>query len=250
MPITPAPDYDRSFLASPLAARADVCARQILNILTGGHPTADAPYSLNEIKLAYGQIQQEMQGEIVRLNAERLYKDALERVVYEKAQYHEDLDYIYKLGGTSDDHIVTLLDWPVLLDPAQQQYYSVLPDSYVNVRRYQNLPGEEQVKSVEPMLMKERRKRRYIPLAAGQERLVTGLQGNFGYYRKGANLWYYGEVLDKTLKIDFTLRPTRDQLPLPGLLQDAQDDMIIPRVVAMLMRKVTEDKIPDNKADD
>lgn len=241
------PDY--SFLAQPLAARLDILTAQVHRILSGGPPTADSPYDKREIKLLCGQVLVSMQGEIDRLNTERLYKDALERVAYDKAQYHEDLDYIYKLGGTSDDHIVTLDEWPVLLDP-YGVYYSLLPDAYVNVKRYQNLPGEEQVKSVEPVQLLDRRRRRYLPLAAGQQRLLDDLQGNFGYYRVGPRLEYYCEpgvtMPDTTVKIDFVLRPNRNQLPLPGLLQDAMDDMIIPKVVAQLLRKAPHDDKNDN----
>ena len=241
------PDY--SFLAQPLAARLDILAAQVHRILSGGPPTADSPYDKREIKLMCSDVLVSMQGEIDRLNAERLYKDALERVAYDKAQYHEDLDYIYKLGGTSDDHIVVLTEWPVFLD-AYGVYYSLLPDSYVNVKRYQNLPGEEQVKSVEPMRLIDRRRRRYLPLAAGQQRLVVDLQGNFGYYRVGPRLEYYCEpsvaMPDATVKIEFVLRPERNQLPSPGLLQAAQDDMVIAKVVPMLLRKAPHDDKNDN----
>lgn len=246
--LTPAPDYDRSFIANPGTDRADVVSAQIHRILAGGAVSADTPYDRREIKLLYLQSKQALQGEIDRLNAERKYKDAEERARFAKEQYFSDMEYIYKYGGTSDDHLISLLDWPVSFDVAQGVYYSLLPDSYVNVSRYRLLPGEEQVKAVQPMLLRERRKRRFIPLAKGQERLVVGLQGNLGYWREGATLYYYGEVVDKTVKIDFVLRPERDQLPSPGLLQDAQDDVIIAKVVGALMRRQAEDKTNDNNA--
>jgi hypothetical protein len=226
-----------------------VAARQILNILTGGQPTADAAISLVECKLAYVQVRQSMQGEIDRLNSERLYKDAEERRAFDKAEYLTDLEAIYKLGGTSDDHIVTLTDWPVLYDERQELYYSVLPDNYVNAKKYQNLPGEEQIRSVEPMRYAERRLRSYRVLAAGERRLLRGLQGHIAAEREGARILYYPElgqkVVDKTLLIKFVLRPVRDQLPAPGLLLDAQDDMIIPKAVALLTRRAPVDSKND-----
>ena len=246
----PTPSY--AFLAQPTAGRIDILAAQVHRILSGGTPTADSPYDRREIKLACEQALASIQGEIDRLNTERVYKDAVDRMAFDKARYFENMDAIYKYGGTGDDHIVTLTDWPVSYDAAQGLSYSLLPESYLNVKRYQNLPGEEQVRSVEPMLWGQRQKRRYIPLAAGQERLVAGLEGNFGFYRKGVRLYYYtppGVAMpDKVVKIEFTLRPLADGLPSPGLLQAAQDDMVIAKVVPALVRKVAEDKVNDNNA--
>lgn len=247
MPTT-APDYSRSYLSTPGLSREDLAVRMIHRILSGGAISADTPYDPREIRASYLMVRQDMQGEIDRLNAERKYKDAEERARFSKEQYFQDMDFIYKFGGTSDDHIISLLDWPVSFDASQSVYYSLLPDSYVNVARYRLLPGEEQVKAIQPMLMKDRRKRRFIPLAKGQERLIEGLQGNYGFWREGPKLLYYGEVPDKTLKIDYVLRPERDQLPSPGLLQDAQDDVIIAKVVGTLMRRQAEDKTNDNNA--
>lgn len=249
----PATQPTYTYLAQPTAERLDILAAQVHRILAGGNPTVDSPYDRREIILACEQVLVSMQGEIERLNKERKYKDAVDRLAYDKAQYFEDLDAIYKFGGTSDAHIVTLTDWPVLVDAAQELSYSLLPESFLNVKRYQNLPGEEdQVQTVEPMKWAERLKRRYIPLSAAQARLITSLQGHYGFYRKGERLYYYTPkgcpMLDKTLKIEFVLRPVRDQLPEPGLLQDAQDDMVIPKVVAMIMRKGLEDKKNDNNA--
>ncbi|GAC1368620.1 MAG: hypothetical protein NVS3B25_21320 [Hymenobacter sp.] len=192
-----------------------------------------------------------MQGEINRLNQERRYKDAVDREAFDKARYFHDMEAIYKYGGTNDDHIVTLEDWPVTTD-ANGYAYSLLPDSYVNIRRYQVLPGEEQVRAVEPMKRVDTLRRRYVPLSSGQHLLVGGLQGNYGFYREGAKLLYYtpnnGPMPDATVRLKFVLRPLALGLPDPGLLQDAQDDMVIPKAVALLMRKVAEDKINDGSS--
>ena len=240
-----------AYLSTPTTARLDILASQVHRILAGGNPTADSPYDRREIKLAIEQTIVSMQGEITRLNQERLYKDGIERVEFDRKQYFEDMDAIYKYGGTSDDHIVTLEDWPVTTD-TNGYSYSLLPDSYVNLKRYQNLPGEEQIRAVEPMRRQDTFKRRYIPLSNGQQALVQGLQGNYGFYREGVRLYYYTPlgtaIPDATLRIKFVLRPVRNELPVPGLLVDAQDDMVIAKVVPMLMRKVAEDKINDNNA--
>lgn len=247
----PSPQPTYAYLAKPTAARLDILAAQVHRILAGGTPTADSPYDRREIKLVCEQVLVSLQGEITRLNTERLYKDAVDRVAFEKAQYFHDMEAIYKYGGTADDHLVTLEDWPVKTD-ANGYAYSLLPDSYVNIRRYQVLPGEEQVRAVEPMKRQDTFKRRYIPLANGQQALVSGLQGNFGFYREGAKLLYYAPqgcaIPDLTVRIKFVLRPTRDTLPTPGLLQDAQDDMVIAKAVPLLMRKVAEDKVNDNNS--
>jgi hypothetical protein len=248
MPATPAPDYDRSYLAAPTAERADVVAWQIFRILTGGQPVADSPYDIREIKLLYSQVMQEMQGEVNRLNAERLYKDTIERTAFDKAQYFDDMKAIYEYGGTSDDHLVTVYNWPVLFDANQGVYYSLLPEGWLNLKRYRQLPGEEIPRSVTPMKVQDRRKRRYIPLQGGQQNLVEGLQGNLGYYIAGATgeriEYYYDPEIDfpdTQVKIERILRPDRDTLPTPGLMQDAQDDMAIPKVVALIMRKAPAD---------
>ena len=250
---TPAPDYDRSYLANPTAARADVVAWQVYRILTGGLPVAESPYDIREIKLLYAQVIQEMQGEINRLNAERLYKDAIDRTAYDKAQYFEDMEAIYKYGGSNDAHLVTVYNWPVLYDADQQVYYSLLPQGWLNIKRYRNLPGEEIPFSVQPMKLVDRRQRRYIPLQHGQESLITGLQGNLGYTRAGATaerIEYFcdpeRDFPDTLVKIEQILRPDRDTLPTPGLMQDAQDDMAIVKVVALIQRKAPADMKNDN----
>lgn len=248
-PVAGQPTY--AYIAKPATDRLEILTWEVHRILVGGTPTADSPYAHQYIKLAVEQVLVSMQGEIDRLNTERLYKDAIDREAFAKAQFFHDMEAIYKYGGTSDDHIVTLENWPVTTD-ANGYSYSLLPDSYVNIRRYQVLPGEEQVRAVEPMKRGDTFKRRYVPLANGQQHLVTGLQGNYGFYREGGKLYYYapaGQAIpDKEVRIKFILRPSRFALPEPGLLQDAQDDMAIAKVVPMLMRKVAEDKVNDNNS--
>lgn len=240
-----------AYIAKPATGRLEILTWEVHRILVGGTPTADSPYAHQYIKLAVEQVMVSMQGEIDRLNKERLYKDAIERTEFDRKQYFEDMDAIYKYGGTSDDHIVTLEDWPVTTD-ANGYAYSLLPDSYLNLKRYQNLPGEEQVRAVEPMKRVDTYKRRYLPLSNGQQAIIEGLQGNYGFYREGSKLLYYTPpgcpMPDQTVRIKFTLRPLRDTLPTPGLLQDAQDDMIIAKAVPMLMRKVAEDKTNDGNS--
>ena len=260
MPNTPAstqPTY--AYLAKPTAARLDILADQCLRILCGGNVTADAPWDRREVKLLCEQTLVSLQGEIDRLNTERVYKDAIDREAFAKAQYFNDMEAIYKYGGTSDDHIVTLEDWPVFTD-ANGYAYALLPDSYVNIKRDQVLPGEEQVRAVEPMRRVDTAKRRYVPLSNGQHHLISDgggfyydeprKSGILAYYREGPKLLFrlpLGVAMpDEKVRIKFTLRPERDQLPSPGLLQDAQDDMVIPKVVGLLMRKGPEDKVNDN----
>ena len=258
MPNTPPsaqPTY--AYLAKPTAGRLDILADQCLRILSGGNVTADSPWDRREVKLLCEQTLVSLQGEIDRLNTERKYKDAVDREAFGKAQYFHDLEAIYKYGGTSDDHVVTLLNWPVHYDADQQVYYSLLPEGWLNLARYRNLPGEEVPRSVEAMKMSDRRRpgRRYIPLQKGQERIIEGLQGNLGFYlggTTGERIEFYcdpeRDFPDTVVKIERVLRPERDVLPSPGLLQDAQDDMVIPKVVATLMRKGQEDKANDSNA--
>lgn len=241
-----------SYLANPGADRLDILAAEVHRILAGGNVSADSPYDRREIKLVVEQVLISLQGEIDRQNADITRRAAMEDLAAYTKQYYEDMDAIYKFGGTSDDHIVTLTNWPVNFDAAQGIYYSTLPASFLNLDRYQMLPGEEQPKSVAPMLLKDRWKRRYIPLSAGQQRLIQGLQGNFGFYRKGDRIEYYSTpgvaVPDKEVLIEQVLRPKRASLPDPGLLQEAQDDMVVIKAVALVQRKAVEDKKNDNNA--
>jgi hypothetical protein len=245
------------FLANPNAARFDLLTAQALRILTGGDPTADSPYDKREVRLSIEQHAKSLQAAIDTANTDRTRAAYIENQAFLKSEYFSDLDALHKFGGTSEAFIRTFRNWPVLTDADTGEKYLQLPDEFAKKPRYTNLPGEESVRNVEPVKLMDRYKRRYVMLAAGQYTLLLrggiGLQGNYGVERHGDRLILCAEhgqapTPDTTVNWEAVDRPLRDGLLAPGVIADAQDTAIIAATVADLMRRVQEDKINDNVA--
>lgn len=251
------PDPQYPFLANPTAARFDLLTAQVLRIMTGGDPTADSVYDKREVRLMVEQATTAQQAAIDTANKDKSRAATIENQAFQKAQYFEDMDALYKFGATAEAFIQTFRKWPVLTDADTGERYSLLPEPFVKIKRYQNLPGEEAVRSVEPVRLTDRHKRRYIPLNAGQYQLLSrggiGLEGNYGFYREGEKLFYVWQhgtppPPDTELQLSVVIRADRDGLVAPGLIADAQDVDIIARAVALLQRRAQEDKVNDNVA--
>lgn len=245
------------FLAQPSAARFDLLAAECLRILTGGDPTTDSVYDKREVRLMVEQYATSLQAAIDTANQDKTRAAYIENQAFLKSQYFEDLDALYKFGGTSEAFIRVFRNWPVLTDATTEEKYLLLPAEFANMDRYTNLPGEETVRNVEPVKLSDRFKRRYVPLNYGQYQLLTrggiGLEGNYGHYREGERLVLCNErgtspTPDETVNWSAVIRPSRGELLGPGLIADVQDTAIVAATVAGLQRKALEDKVNDNVA--
>lgn len=245
------------YLANPDAARFDLLTARALRILTGGDPTADSPYDKREVRLTVEQYARSLQAAIDTANKDKQRQAYLENQAFLKSQYFEDLDALYKYGGTSEAFVRVFRNWPVLLDRTTGEKYLQLPDEFANKPRYTSLPGEEMIRSVEPVKLADRYHRRYVSLNSGQfqmlQRAGFGLEGNYGAYREGDRVVLCNErgtapTPDTAVNWTAVMRPDRDGLLAAGVIADAQDTAIIAATVADLMRRVQEDKVNDNVA--
>lgn len=249
------PDPQYPFLANPSAARFDLLTAQVLRILTGGDPTADSPYDKREVRLAVEQVTTGLQAAIDTANTDKARLAYIENQNFQKSQYFEDLEALYKYGGSSEAFIRVFRNWPVLTDPDTGERYLQLPPEWANKPRYTNLPGEEMIRAVETVKVADRFRIRYVMLPTGQAAMLLrgniGLQGNYGAYREGDRVILCSErgtapTPDKTVNWQAVDRPSRDGLLAPGVIADAQDTAIIAAAVALLQRRAQEDHINDN----
>lgn len=245
------------FIADPDAPRLQILGSQVHRILAGGDVTADSQWGRREVMLALEEVRAARQGQIDQLNADILYKDAIARTEYYRKQYFEDLDALFKLGGTADAWIRTYT-LPVLTDSDRGLKYFELPAQFIAIRRYQNLPSEEGIRHVERVKWAANGNfaPRFIPTANGTHALFQstfrgGMQGNILVVREDDRGYLHPDsprvvIPDETLRVQFVLRPGRDELPAPGLIQDATDMDLVMGAVALLLKRGPEDKVSDN----
>ena len=258
---------DLSYLANPDAPRLERLGAQLHRRLAGGDVTADSPYTREEVMLALEEYRGFKQAEVNRLNFDRLQKYAVDAAEFARKQYYEDFEAIYKLGGTADQWTRSF-NLAVLQDQDRGLPYCLLPEQFVNIARYQNLPGEEGIRGVEYIQWSKNVAEPgmfpgFVPFPNGAARQFGGLyrgglQGNYGYFRDSdANstaadrLYIFKDfatrgIADKQLRITLIIRPTRDGLPQPGLLADVSDMDMVMGAEAILLRRGPEDRVSDN----
>ncbi|UYZ60100.1 hypothetical protein [Hymenobacter latericus] len=247
---------DYPFIARPETDRLDVLAAEVHRIVAGGNVSADSPVDRRECRLAVQHAYDARKQDVAKYNADRLQKDFTDRLAADKAIYFENLDAIYKFDGTADAWVQTWDNWPVHTND-DGEYYCLLPQEFVAIRRYQNLPGEELVRMAEPQKVVDRTRRQYLPLRHGQaaawQTLYGSMEGNYGFHREGDRLvltYALGSAPppDKVLRLQAVIRPKSDTLPEPGLLEAMNEEDILRRAVAIVTRTRAEDKINDNNA--
>ncbi|GAA4391869.1 hypothetical protein [Hymenobacter koreensis] len=253
-PIVAAPN-PYAFLAKPTADEDDILAAEVHRILSGGNPTADSPYDRREVRLAVLQARRDQQSEVDRYNADAERKATVENEAFARQQYFDDLDALYKFGGSNEEYLVPFPKWPVLTDPDTDEKYSLLPEVFTKLARHQNLPGEG-VYSVEPMKLVDRYQRTYIPIPTQLRATYQGghipLDGDYGFTWEGDRVYYVWSrgttpPPDAQVLLKVIIRATRDTLGEPGLRKLMQTD-IVAKAVALLQRRTPEDKTNDNNA--
>lgn len=245
------------FIANPDAPRLAILGAQVHRILAGGDVSADSQWGRRECMLAIEEVRAARQGEIDRLNIDIKRKGIIEGTEYYRKQYFEDLDAMYKLGGSADAWIRTYT-LPVFADTARGLKYFELPEQFINIRRYQNLPGEESIRHVERVLWHSNGNfaPRYICTNNGthalyQNLFAGGMQGNIMVVREDDRGYLIPDnalvqIKDDTLRVQLVLRPERDTLPDAGLIQDATDMDLVMGAVALLLKRGVQDLVSDN----
>lgn len=215
VPATQPGTADFAGISNPAANYFDVLAEQLHLMLSNGDPSDDSSYDLRELNLILRQADTQRNNAIRAINADKKRSAQIEQLKLDKESYFEDMKAYYEQGGTSEPFIVAFPDVALLLDGGRGQYYFILPDAFLAVGRYQNLPSEQHV-LVEAMLYKERFLRQFIPLTGNQNMQAMGLwpgglQGNTGYQREGKRVYLYPDpgtnVVDKKVLVKVVIRP-------------------------------------------
>lgn len=254
---------DLSYLTNPTADRLDRLGYQLRRRLAGGDVSADSPYTLQECMLALEEYRGKKQAEIELYNADRKVRFALEDQAYRKQQYFDDMEALYKYGGTADQWVKSF-NLTVFNDADRGLKYCLLPQQFVNTDRYQNLPAEEGVR-VERVKWAANLNfaPRFMPLPGGAAHMMAGLyrgglQGNYGYFRDSDGLgtasdrvYFYADptcpaITDTQLRLTMIIRPKRDGLGDPGLMYDVSDADMVMGAEQWLRNRGPEDKVSNN----
>ncbi|TGE29812.1 hypothetical protein [Hymenobacter metallicola] len=259
-PVVPAPALPYAFLGRPDAARDLILADQLHHWLVGGPPTADSPYTTRELRLWVQQARLWLDAEITRKNKEIEQADFVTRQKLERESFFDDVRAKSEFGETPERWMQTFI-LQVLTDPDTEEQYSELPEAFVNLRRYQNLPGEEGVYAV--MAVKEVDRRHtegtLVKLTPGQELLIDqtlpfGLFGRYGFRREGARIKYSRDrgmkpIAAAKLLAKLILRDSRlTTLPEAPLIAAAHDFEILKLAQQFALKRKAEDKLNDNNS--
>jgi len=262
MPTQPpvvAPGYVAPFVEPIAPARANVLAERLHRLLDGGTPRPDSKYQRRELLLHILSAYTAQQGEVLFRNAQALQQDYLLRQKMEKEWYFDDLRAQSELGGTVDEFIYPYVV-PVLVDTTTDRDYADLPEEFLTLKRYGNLPGES-IQDVQPLTRKDRLTMPFVPLRGSQESLLAGLfKGGLGgkltWSRRSTRVFFDHDPgcprasarFDQVELLLVMRRRKAGELPEPALLQAAQDFDILARAQKLALKVVPEDKINDNNA--
>ncbi len=188
--------YQYPYLSQPTGARFELLAEQLHRLLAGGDPSRDSPYHRAELRLLCEQAWETLEAERIRKNKEIRLNWEERQLKINKELHIDALRERFEMGGTADYYTRPFV-LQVLFDKQREIHYSLLPDDYVNLTRYERLPGEGIV-DVAPVKRSEQRQLLFVPLEGGQTGLFQGLlrgglQGNVAYYQEGPRLNYETE---------------------------------------------------------
>jgi len=250
------PIPNATFIANPAADRLDILGSQILRILTGGDPTADSQWGKRECMLALEEVRAKLQADRDRMNADLKRRGFIENTELYRKQYFEDLDALYKYGGTADAWIRTFT-LPVLFNKATGLSYFELPPVFLALDRYQVLPGEDSIRAVRRTLWHSNSiAPRYVCVSNGQASLLQnlyggGMQGNIMVMRQDTNGVFVPdnaliEITDKFVDADLVIRPKRDTVPDYGFFGAVDDAEMVQGATNLLLKRGIQDQVSDN----
>lgn len=246
------------FLGKPDADRDLIVADQLHHRLVGGPPSADSPYSMRELRLYVQQAREYLEALRVQKNKELLQADFVTRQKLEKDSWVDDVQ-AREAGAVPDEWIQTFTV-PVLFDEETQEQYCEIPEAFLNLRRYQNLPAEEGITRVQHVTVFDRRAEPgIIKVPSGMETLLDaglpcGLLGNYGHRQEGNKLRLVRDrgmkkISQKELLLSGIVRGSRvSNLPEAPLKLAIDDWEVLNAAVAIAQRAKKEDKIQDQNS--
>lgn len=201
-----------------------VIAEQARNILTGGSPTRDTNFEMQDLV----QYARELLADIVKANLFQNKQDGL-----------SDIDGSF---------IFTFNNIPVQFDSGNGLFFSEVPSTYVA------LPNEAGIDSISLPQGQTRNfikvQRNFLTLSNGL--LINDLEGNYGYWSEGKYVYYVVNRLPVPKKVTMKLAAGMDgiedttQILLPLDAQLGLVDKIVARFQTEL--QIPADKNNDNRA--
>lgn len=255
-PADAAPRYP--FLGIPDASRDAIVADQLHHRLVGGPPSADSPYSKRELRLYVQQAREFLEALRVQKNKELMQADFVTRQRLEKESWVDDVQA--REAGAVPDEWIQSFTVPVLCDEQTQEQYCDIPEAFLNLRRYQNLPGEEGITRVQHVTVQDRRQEPgIIKVPTGMETLLDaglpcGLLGNHGHRQEGSKVRLVRDrgmkkISQKFLLLSGIVRGSRvSDLPEAPLKLAIDDWEVLNAAVAIAQRQAKEDKNQDQSS--
>lgn len=251
-----------AFIGIPSAERDTVLADQLELMLTGGNPSDDSPYDIRFVQLCVQESRIGLQNEIDQLNERIRQEDFVLRQKLEKDSYFDDLR-ARREDEASADRWIQAFRIKLLLDVERDEQYFLLPQAFVQLRRYQNLPGEEGVRDIEALRRTDRGKYPFVYVPNGIDVLSAGvyaggLQGNWGFYYEQYNGEHRVYLIPPTrlsakIPDDFPLRgrvvvreSRLTSLPTAPLRRAASDWEILRRALDLALLRTKPDLTNDN----
>jgi hypothetical protein len=234
-----------------------IMAEDLCRLAAGGDPSDDDELDPRQAELICRNAADALNAKITSTNANIRRQAFLEQLKLDKESYFEDLKAYYEQGGTSEPYIVAFPNTPVIFDKDREQWFIPLPAKFVDLPRYVNLPREQQA-TVECMRVRDRTKRRYIPMNATDAKYFmsnhsAGFQGNIGTNREGAILWLVmppnEEAPDEKVLLKVVIRSREQTLaPEPGYLFAASYVETLSMALQMWQGRGAQDNINDANA--
>jgi hypothetical protein len=182
MPATPAftPDYS-AFLNLPLAEVLEVLTDQLELALNGGQSTDDSSYPRTLLRLCMEEAKDKLTAETETANQAILQADYLARKKDEQESYFLDLKAKTEYWESPERW---LQSFPVnfLFDNGRGQYYFVLPQVLVMLRRYQNLPSETGIWDIQARNVQLRDRYRFAKTSQGSSSYRRSPGGTLGRF--------------------------------------------------------------------
>ncbi len=181
MPATPAFTPDYTFVNLPLADELEILTDEVELALNGGQASDDSPYPRTFLRLCMEQAKDKLVADTETANLAVLQTDYSARKKDEMETYFLDLKAKSDLGESPDRWIQSM---PVvfLFDTDRGQYYFVLPQALVNLRRYQNLPNEYGVWDIQARNVQLRDQYRFAQARVGSAAFRHGPGGSLGRF--------------------------------------------------------------------
>jgi hypothetical protein len=182
MPATPdfTPDF-APFLNLPLTDLLEVLTDQLEIALNGGQSTDDSPYPRTFLRLCMEEAKDKLTADTETANLAILQQDYLTRKKDEQESYFMDLKAKTEYWETPERWLQA---FPVkfLFDNDRGQYYFILPQVLVMLRRYQNLPAETGIWDIQARNVQLRQKYRFAKGSVGVNSYQRSPGGSLGRF--------------------------------------------------------------------